>query len=369
VAAESHTWPREAFESAWELPRQADNHLICFLACAFRPSDRADELLQFIQSVCDELGREMKARVECIRADKLPAPGTIHADIWRYIDLADAVIFDVTALNGNVLVELGVAAARRPQHSVVILRDREDQAEQGRFLFDLSPARHLLYRRSPVGSLEFGAQLKEALLHALTPAPYSRRGPVAVDLPLRLSLAAGRNPPELLSPAAMHRRPTDSGLEFGSLYVFRYSWLTLGDSDYSDVSIAARMRMTQRHPAAGAAEGWIGVSLRSTHFFANYGHLVYVKPDGTLWYTEPHTEISYRDVPWGTVPRLDPDRPIDIAISLGAGGLRMKVDGVSHEVGFEDMPYVRHAGRVRFQTHLCRAILEEVNAHETNDRP
>ncbi len=124
-----------------------------------------------------------------------------------------------------------------------------------------------------------------------------------------------------------------------------------------------------QHPAAGPADGWIGVSLRTTHFFANYGHLIYVRPDGTLWYTEPHSETNYRDVQWGTVRRLDPAGPIDIVASLGPRGLRMAVNGVSHEVPLEDMPYVRHAGRVRFQTHLCRATLENVEAKEKDDRP
>ena len=102
-------------QTAAELPRRAQNHLICFLACAFRPQDHADELVSFVQAVCTTIGQEIGAQIECIRADLISRPGTIHTDIWRYIQLADALIFDVTGLNGNVLLELGVAAAARPR--------------------------------------------------------------------------------------------------------------------------------------------------------------------------------------------------------------------------------------------------------------
>src|SRR5262245_12099610 len=123
MTASSLIWPRDVLQTASELPRQSQDHLICFLACAFRPLERADDLTSFIQNVCDEIGREIGATVECIRADQISVPGTIHADIWRYLQLADALIFDVTGLNGNVLLELGVAAAIRPQSSLLLLRD------------------------------------------------------------------------------------------------------------------------------------------------------------------------------------------------------------------------------------------------------
>jgi hypothetical protein len=358
MLSSSYTWPREVLQTPVELPRHAQDHLICFLACAFRPRDRADDLASFVQGVCNSIGNEIGAQIECIRADQISRPGTIHADIWRYIQLADALIFDVTGLNGNVLVELGVAAAARPQSSVVVLRNAEDQAEEGKFLFDLAPTRHVLYRRSITGYPEFADQLKEALLHALTPAPYVPPDYANVCLPLTLDLRGQGDPVQLLSPPSSHRRPTPGGLEFGSLFVFRNSWLTVGGDDYANVSVKARLKMSQRHPGIGPADGWIGVSLCSTHFFANYSHLVYAKSDGSLVYTEPQSESTYIDKHWGSLPRFDPFVPVEISVSLTDDALSMEVGGAHNRIATADMPYRRHAGKVRLQTHQCRAVLE-----------
>jgi len=79
-----------------------------------------------VQDACTKVGQSFGAKIECIRADKIGGGGTIHADIWAYIALADVLVFDLTGLNGNVLVELGVAAAMRSQDSVILLRDRAD---------------------------------------------------------------------------------------------------------------------------------------------------------------------------------------------------------------------------------------------------
>lgn len=166
--ASRQTWPCDALNAAVELPRQGPGHLICFVACAFKPIARADALLTFLQSVCDDLAGQMGARIECVRADRISAPGTIHTDIWRYIKLADAPVFDLSGLNGNVVLELGVAAAHRPQTSILVLRDK-DEAEAGGFLFDLSPTRHLLYRQPDLVDAEFRGRA------APTNAPVQRK--------------------------------------------------------------------------------------------------------------------------------------------------------------------------------------------------
>lgn len=358
MPSSSYTWPRDVLQTPAELPRHAQDHLICFLACAFRPRERADELASFVQAVCNAIGKEIGAQIECIRADQISRPGTIHTDIWRYIQLADALIFDVTGLNGNVLLELGVAAAARSQSSILVLRDAEDQAEEGKFLFDLAPTRHLLYRRSIAASSEFAGRLKEALLHALTPAPYMPPAYTNIRLPLTLDLRGHRDPVELLSPPPSHRRPAADGLEFGSFFMFPNSWLTVGGEDYANVSVKARLSMSQRHPGIRPGDGWIGVSLCSTHFFANYSHLVYVKSDGSLVYTEPQSESRYVDKPWGNLPGFDPFVPVEMSVSLTGDALTMEVGGTRNRIAAADMPHRRHAGKVRLQTHLCRAVLE-----------
>src|SRR5215831_13598280 len=351
----SFTWPRDALQTVPELPRQDQAHLICFLACPFQPRERADALAQYVQTACDAIGSSIGATIECVRGDQISKPSTIHTDIWRYIQLADALIFDVTGLNGNVLMELGVAAAVRPQSSVILLRDEEDQAEEGRFLFDLAPSRHLLYRRSIGGTRSFDRKLTEALLHALTPAPYIPPAYGKVSLPLVIDLHGHADPPQLLSPVSAHRRPSSEGLEFGSLFQFSNSWLSVGTDDYSTIKVKAKLRMTKRHPRFAPTDGWIGVSLCSTHFFANYSYLVYVKSGGALVYTEPQSETDYVDRSWGQLEGFDPFAAIEIAVSLTTDALEMAIGKRHHKVLVADMPYRRNAGKVRLQTHGCRA--------------
>ena len=118
--------------------------------------------------------------------------------------------------------------------------------------------------------------------------------------------------------------------------------------------------MSERHPEIGPADGWIGVSLCSTHFFANYSHLVYVKSDGSLVYTEPQCESKYVDKHWGQLPGFDPFAPVEISVSLTTDTLTMEVGGARKRIEVADMPYRRQAGKVRLQTHLCRAVLEHL---------
>jgi len=353
------TWPRDVLRMPKDLQRRSANHLICFLACPFDPPDRADDLLFLIQSVCDEIGGEVGADIECIRADKISTPGTIHSDIWKHLELADALIFDVTGGNGNVLLELGIAAACRSQDNIVILRDEAD-TKTSKFLFDIAPSRHFLYNRTWAGFSKIRGQLKEALIHALTPAPYKPIPEHKTSFPFKIDLSQEGDSIDLLSPPMLHRRTVADGLEFGSLYIFRHSWLTVGDGDHDQVNLEATMRFSDRAPNLGLSDGWIGIALRSQHFFANYSHLVYVRPDGTVWHTEPLDESQYRDVQIGSLKGFNLSEFVTFHLNFGTDTFLISVNGISKTIDLKKAPHVRHAGKIRFQTYRCRAVLGRV---------
>jgi hypothetical protein len=366
TASGSLTWPRDVLTMAKDLPRHHANHLQCFLACPFDPSERADDLLAFTQSVCDEIGKEVGADIQCVRSDKISTPGTIHADIWKYLELADALIFDVTGGNGNVLLELGVAAACRSQDNVVILRDRAD-TKISKFLFDIAPSRHLLYNLSLSGSREFGMQLKEALIHALTPAPYEPYPEYKTSFPLEIDLSKDGGSIDLLSPPMLHRRVMEDGLEFGSVYFFQHSWITVGDDDHSRVQLEATMRFSECAHLPDVSDGWIGIALRSQHSYANFSHLVYLKPDGSVWYTKPLDEWNYEDVLIDSLKGFSLSDFVKFHLSFGQDVFRIEVrskdDVVSKTINLrspEDSPYIRHAGKIRLQTRRCRAVLQRL---------
>jgi hypothetical protein len=174
-------WPKDYLKEPHDIHRERSDHLIVFLISPFKPKENYDNLFEFCKSVCDEVGRSIGATVECKRADPPSTPNVIHQDIWNYIQKNDAIIADVSDQNGNVMFELGVAASCRDKNNVILIKDSESEDD---FLFDISPARHLSYRRSLFGGLTFRNKLTEALLFALAPAPYVPQGMTAVKLPM-----------------------------------------------------------------------------------------------------------------------------------------------------------------------------------------
>mgnify|MGYP001616850023 FL=1 len=349
-----------------DLARRSANHLIVFLACPFDSPEqpgRAEDLFRFVQSVCDEIGHSVGAQIECVRADRLSAPGTIHADIWKHLELADALLFDVTGANGNVLMELGVAASCRSQDNVVILRDMND-VPRSNFLFDIAPSRHILYARTLTGSMEFRRRFAEALVHALTPAPYRPQVVRGTQFPLRVNLGRDGDCIDLLSPPMMHRRPVTDGLEFGSLYFFQHSWLTVGDGDHRFMRVRASMRFSDRPTSGAPGDAWVGVALRSEHFFANYSHLVYLRPDGSVRHTRPLSEAEYEDVPVGVLRAYDPSTFVRFDVAMDARRLRLRVGRLHQKIDLTNAaqaPHVRTAGKIRLQTHKCRAVLGKLH--------
>jgi hypothetical protein len=304
------------------------------LACPLDPPDKADDLLHLIESVCEEIGRAVRADIECIRADQISTPGTIHSDIWKHLQLADVLIFDLTGGNGNVLLELGVAAACRSQDSIIILRDKADTATSN-FLFDIAPSRHFLYSHTWTGLSQIRERVKKALIHALTPAPYRPTSDHKTEFPLKIDLRAG-DCADLLSPPMLHRRIVDDGLEFGSLYDFRHSWLTVGDEDHAVVNLEATLRFSDRNPKFGPTEGWIGIALRSQHFFADYGHLVFVRPDGSIRHTEPHDESQpLGDVEIDSLKGFTLSQFVTFRLSIGPDTLRINVNEASKAINLK----------------------------------
>lgn len=349
-------WPEEHLRNPHELPRDNANHLVVFLLCPFAPKSRFDELHGFLGMICADLGKQMGAMIECVRADSFSTPSVIYQDIWTYIKGADAIIADVSGYNGNVMLELGVAAACRPKGQVIIIRDAEYDDD---YLFDIKPARHLTYQRRVSGDAEFARHIHRALVHALAPVPFraSVSGSLADAGPVDLTLSGAGD--RLLAPSNAHRRQIDDGVEFGSFYLFRYSWLLAGLQEHGAVSVKSKIRFTELRPGAQLREGWLGIMLRSHHFFAENGHLVYVTSDGQVLHTCPVDELgkSEDDPLLGQIDDFALESWVLFDLTFDDMGLRGSVGGVDFRIPVASMPFVYNAGKVRLQTHKARACV------------
>lgn len=347
-------WPKDFLGQQHDIEKADGNRLVVFLISPFHPADRFDGVFQFCQSVCADVGRMIGAAVECVRGDTPSNPTVIHGDIWAYIQNSDAIIADVSDENGNVMFELGVAAAVREKEQIIIINDRDTTQ---RFLFDIQPARHLAYCQSLSGASDFREELTRALMFALAPAPFTRDLPDAIPLATDLDMTRPDHCSFLIGPANAFRRRHADGLEHGSLFAFRFSWLTFTKEKFKNVQVTAKMKFTQLRSSGGA--GWIGIMLRSQHFFANNGHLIYLTSDGLIHHTKPIHEFDKHpsDPVIGSIDGFDPDEWVEFDIIFNDEALFGSVGGVPFHIDVSEMPFVHNAGLVRFQTFLARACI------------
>ncbi|MGV7975979.1 MAG: hypothetical protein AB2L16_03710 [Anaerolineaceae bacterium] len=353
-------WPADYFKESHVLDRKHANHLIVFLASPFSPKDRYDELYNYCQDVCATVGRSLAAEVECVRADSLSTPDVIHQDIWKHIQMSDAIIADVSEKNGNVLFELGVASATRDKDSITIIQDNESE---GGFLFDISPARHLMYKRGLYGSLDFQKKLIHSLIYSLAPAPYVPHLYLPATPPLDLDLTQPNNDELLLSPGNSYRQLTKDGLLFGSFYSFRYSWLSIGKEDFDKVKVQTEMKFANHEPTLSLNDAWIGINLRSQHFLSDFGHLIYVTNKGNVLYTQPKNEFEKEpnDPQLGQIKDFTEDKWVNFSLIFDEFSLSGYVNDVKIDLPVSKMPYKYNAGLLRFQTYRARACIRKIS--------
>jgi len=270
-------WPHDTSLEP-DQPLKPFGHLTCFVASPFQPKDRFDDLLAIVKDVCHELQTVLQLDAfECVRSDSIATAGVIHPEIWQYLKRADVIVADVSGLNGNVLLELGVAAAWRRKEQVIILR--EESADE-KHLFDINPARHIEYTRTSSGFALLRKKLSEVMMDAVAAAPFADVSTNATELPLTAKLDDGKDSVALWVPPVSHRRMLGDCLEFGSLYHFGRSWLALGGSKPAKVRVRAELKFTERRETSDRC--WMGINLRAQLFYASLGHLVLLRSDGTV---------------------------------------------------------------------------------------
>lgn len=350
-------WPYDILTDPRPAERNDPNNLRCFLICPFKPSEIYDDLFHLIQDVCNQVGEELACKIDCVRADKIDSSGVIHSEIWHEIQTADIVIADVSGFNGNVMIELGVASACRRKENVVILRE-DNPAEH--FLFDIGPTRHILYKRTYSGFKELYSKLNNAIVIALTSAPFVHSSMKTELKHLISDFSTGKDVEWLVGPSLTHRRVTPEYLEFGSLFVFRNSWLSVDMHSISKFKITAEMKFTQLR----GVFGWIGITIRSQHFFANYGHLLYLTSTGDVCRTVPENDLGvYHDEKIGNFDNFNPSSHqfYKFCIEADQNSLSMYINGVGDSFSFSEMPYVYPSGRILFQTYNARVGIKTID--------
>ena len=358
-AATSTVWPNDVVANPQELERGSPHRLVCFLLSPFEPRETFDQVHDAVRAACTLCAASAGIEIECRRADTLHEAKTVHDDIWRHVAAADLLVVDVTGLNPNVMIELGVAAALRRPSQVILIKAADDTFQ---LPFNAFAQRYLPYRKSILGDNDFLVGLHAAMIQAITPAPYL---PVVTEdvstAGFRIDFKDGDRPDLVLSPSITHRRRVNDCLEYGSFYVFRNSWLLLTNADYRNVKVRIRFRFSSIVKEPGS--GFLGVSLRNQHFHANWGYLVFLRTDGKVQRTEPEDDRGkYHDVDVGQVPAFNHRSMdfIDLTAEFNDEQLAFSVGGVHAEVNVNEMPYVYGAGKIRVSTSFCRVLIQEI---------
>lgn len=327
-----------------------------FIICPSKPSEHFDDLLALMRSICGQIKDHYGVTLRCNRALDIRSAGLIHPEIWQAIRSADIVLADLTGLNGNVLYELGVAAAWHRKEHIIVIRERPPEGQTPttvtpeQWLFDIQPVRHIQYVRTHAGFARLANELADLLLKAVAAAPFELVEERPMEFPQHFDFTGSVEPPGLLMPSPAHRRQlVGRYLEFGSLHSFPHCWASVGNLQVRNVEVKARLGFSKfgRPPVDMP---WFGLMLRSQSFWANHGHLVHVRRDGsvrvTLEVDGEHTDEL--------IGQLEPFTPgasglVDVSSTIDSEGWRVSVGSVTWHKPVHELPFVFNQGRILIQ--------------------
>ena len=119
-----------------------------------------------------------------------------------------------------------------------------------------------------------------------------------------------------------------------------------------------------RNPIPGA--GYIGVGVRSQHYYANFAHILYLNHDGTIIITEPNEEppLFYKDRELRKALQIDLLSDHTFKLTFSERTLSIQVDDFKESFQVADMKKVFGQGLIRFQSHSTWMGLKEIKVKE-----
>jgi hypothetical protein len=351
----SSVWPYDTFaESIPSTFASATGAIKCFVAFPFEPQQRWNDLFDLVQAVCSQIHNSLGIPIECKRANFVRRSGITHSEIWQALRTSDIVICDVSGQDGNVILELGVASAWRPKENVLILCEKGDEKPR---LFDMNPAGSLEYEISFSGFSTLTQDLLKVIPKIIARSPAQLPDVRSVSLPFFAALTDRKDNPALLTQGLTHRRVLDDCLEFGSPFVHRYSWMSLGELSLATVHVRAELKMTLDTPLP---DRLMGIMLRGQTLFANFGHLVLVRPDGTVHLATRDDRGRPQDQLLMTIPDFNMRDFTQFDITIDDAAISGQIDRCGFTKRLAELPYVFSSGKVVFIAGQCRVGIRNV---------
>lgn len=353
----SEIWPFDVKNKENLSPRGGYRSFKCLLLMPLE--ERFDEVAEIIKeevekriNLFDHLLPPTEPFVE--RLDWVISSGVIQQEIWRKIIDSDLIFCDITGYNPNVMFECGVCAAWKRIEKIVFIKDRFFKQESA---FDFAPIRYTEYEMTSDGIARFKKKVGELALQALVQYPDGQGRPPQISLPLEIDFRGNRDSDVLYTPPLAHRRVIGDRLEFGSSQRFSHSWASIGKERFRNFNLEFEAKFSN---IMEKEEAWIGVGLRSQHYFANYAHIFYLRANGMIIIAEPNENPPkfYEDKVLRDSTQIDIDKDHIFRISFNDKILQVEIDNFSRSFRVEEMPKVFEKGLIRFQAYLCWMALK-----------
>jgi hypothetical protein len=183
-----------------------------------------------------------------------------------------------------------------------------------------------------------------------------------ITLPIEINFQNNRDDPRIYTPPFAHRRVINGVLEFGSATHFSHSWASIGKAKFLNFDLEFLAQFRNPNPISA----YIGIALRSQHYYANFAHFIYLTRDGRIWITEPDEEppsfYKGRELRPATTIDLAADHHFRIMFSQSI--LSIQVDDFSNMIQVAQMKKVFGPGLIRFQPYRSWMAIKNVKIAE-----
>lgn len=356
-------WPLDAKRNLSTFAKNSIRPFKCLLLMPFE--GRFRQIAEVIKETVEEAAKNFSQVFnldlpEIKRLDWVTSTGVIHQELWKEIEEADLVFCDITGYNPNVMFELGVCAAWKEIKQVVLIKDHYFKQESA---FDIAPIRYTEYQLTSDGIEIFKGMVKKHTINVLIGFPDLEGSRPILTFPLKINFKENRDDLRLYTPPFAHRRVIDESLEFGSRSHYPHSWASVGKRSFLNFSIEFSARFS--NPVPG--HGFIGVGLRSQHFYAGYGHIIYLNHEGQITIAQPTDQPPhfYEDVVLRSKTPIDLMSYHDFQIAFSESGLDIRIDDFHRILSVGDIKKVLGPGLIRFQSHMSWMVIRQltVNLH------
>ena len=333
-----------------------------FKCLILTPFDKQfDQVCEVIKRVVEETSKSFPQigndLPDIKRVDWITSSGVIQNEIWKEIDEADLIFCNITGFNPNVMFESGICAAWKKTDKVVFIKDGFFKQE---IAFNISPIRYTEYEMTTNGIRDFADKVNKLTVDALISFPDCEGDTPKIITPLELDFKGNRDNNIIYTPPFAHRRIVNDKLEFGSILVFSHSWASIGKEKYKNFNLEFEAEFS--NIGIEKKYSFIGVGLRSQHFFANYAHIFYLKADGGIIITEPDENPPnfYSDNTLRTATPLDLNKSYKFKVMFNEEKLCLEVDGFMREFEVAKMKKVFKDGLIRFQSYGCWMLIKYI---------